>query len=65
MSIETIKKQAPKDKHLIFRLTTKKKLEIMSYCLKNKLTYSEYLNSLIDKEQRENREQINIFSNGK
>ena len=53
MSIETIKKQAPKDKYLIFRLTTKKKLEILSYCQKNKLTYSEYLNSLIDKHLKE------------
>ena len=53
MSTETMKKTLPKDNHLIFRLTTKKKLEILSYCQKNKLTYSDYLNSLIDKHLKE------------
>ena len=43
-----VKNQLPKNKHITFRLTTKKKLEIMNHCLKNNLSYSDYIMSLVD-----------------
>jgi len=47
-----VKTQLPKNKHINFRLTTKKKLEIMNHCLKNNLSYSDYIMSLVDKDLR-------------
>ena len=43
-----VKNQLPKNKHITFRLTTQKKLEIMNHCLKNNLSYSDYIMSLVD-----------------
>ena len=49
---KTVKKQLPKDKHITFRLTTKKKLEIIKHCLENDLSCSDYIMSLVDKDLR-------------
>ena len=45
---KTVKNQLPKNKHITFRLTTKKKLQILEHCIKNNLSYSDYILSLVD-----------------
>lgn len=43
-----VKKQLPKNKHITFRLTAKKKLQILEHCLKKNISYSDYILSLVN-----------------